>query len=76
MLSPLKVTGKFVYIRLHGSISAYRGSYSEQQLIEWASRIIEWNSQKIPVFVFFNNDEKGYAIYDAKRFNDILLKMK
>ncbi len=76
ILSPLEVTAKFVYIRLHGSISAYRGSYSEQQLIEWASRILEWNSQKLPVFIFFNNDEKGYALYDAGRLQKLLSKKR
>lgn len=66
-LSPLEITSNFTYLRLHGPKKAYRGSYSSQTLKKWKERIQEWNKQKIEVFCYFDNDEKGFAAQDAKR---------
>lgn len=71
-LSPIEVTGNFVYIRLHGPKSAYQDSYSNYQLKKWAARIQSWNQEKIKVFCYFDNDEKGYAIQDARRLKQLL----
>jgi len=73
-LSPIEVTSQFVYIRLHGPKKAYRGSYSAQALKQWMKRIEDWNGQKKAVYLFFDNDEKGDAIQDAKRLKRLLEK--
>lgn len=71
-LSAIEVTSDFVYIRLHGPKRAYQGSYSDKQLKQWAKRIKEWNKQNIKVFIYFDNDQKGYALQDAQRLKELL----
>lgn len=69
-LSPEEITSHFTYIRLHGPKKAYQGSYG-QQLKKWKSKIEEW-SLKNSVFCYFDNDEKGYAIQDARSLQEML----
>lgn len=71
-LSPIEVTAKFTYIRLHGPHLAYRGYYSKPQLKKWAQRLEEWASHGITSYCYFDNDEKGYAIQDAQKLKEIL----
>jgi uncharacterized protein YecE (DUF72 family) len=64
--SPLVVTGRFVYIRLHGPGKIkYQGSYSKVQLKTWAQRIEVWRSRGLDVYVYFDNDQLGYAAFNA-----------
>jgi len=69
-LSPEEITSDFTYIRLHGPKKAYKGSYGSK-LKDWKKKIEQW-SLKISVFCYFDNDEKGYAIQDAKKLQDML----
>lgn len=62
---PDTVTADFVYVRLHGPSGDYRGSYSHAKLKVLAARISAWLSQKKNIYVFFNNDEAGYAAANA-----------
>ncbi len=65
--SPAPVTADFVYVRLHGpGERAYTGSYSPQKLSAWARRIREWKRRRRDVYVFFDNDEAGYAALNAR----------
>ena len=64
-LSPLEVTADFVYVRLHGPGNKYQGSYSLKTLKEWATRCKEWQRQGKDVFVYFDNDQEGYAAFNA-----------
>lgn len=75
-LSPIEITAPFVYVRLHGPKSAYKGVYSIQTLKKWAKRIQEWNAQGLSVYFYFDNDEKGYAIQDATKLINILQKVE
>lgn len=68
-LSPMEVTADFIYIRLHGPGNKYQGSYSEDILASWASRIKSWQKKGKDVYVYFDNDDSGYAA-----FNGIVLK--
>jgi uncharacterized protein YecE (DUF72 family) len=44
--SPISLTADFTYVRLHGPESGkYQGSYSEQQLLQWARQIESWAKQ-------------------------------
>nr|WP_294782183.1 DUF72 domain-containing protein [uncultured Flavobacterium sp.] len=71
-LSPVKVTADFVYLRLHGPTSVkYQGSYSDETLSEWADQCLKWLETK-DVFVFFDNDEKGYAAFNALKLKELI----
>jgi len=65
--TPPLVSADFVYVRLHGPARAYAGSYSRSSLLRWAGRVSEWAAQGRDVYVFFDNDEEGRAVKDAKR---------
>jgi uncharacterized protein YecE (DUF72 family) len=61
----LDVTADFVYVRLHGDKLIYASGYSARALDEWASRIREWH-RRADVYVYFDNDVKVRAPYDAQ----------
>lgn len=70
--SPIQITADFTYIRLHGPGGKYQGSYSDQALEEWAIRIRDWESEMRAVYVYFDNDDSGYAAGDALRLKEML----
>lgn len=72
-LSPLEVTADFVYVRLHGPGNKYRGSYSEETLKEWATRSREWQQKGKDVFIYFDNDQEGYAAFNAVRLKELIV---
>jgi uncharacterized protein YecE (DUF72 family) len=62
-----RVTGDFVYLRLHGpKKQAYTGSYSEKALDGWAKKIAAWRDDGLDVFAYFDNDDSGYAALNAR----------
>jgi uncharacterized protein YecE (DUF72 family) len=71
-LSPLQVTADFCYIRLHGPGGKYQGSYSDAALEEWARKINFWSERLKSVYVYFDNDDSGYAAKDALRLKALL----
>jgi len=64
MPKSFEITSDFTYIRMHQPPSEL--GYGEQALQPWAQRLLEWSSQKLDVFVYFNNDIEGHAISDAQ----------
>ncbi len=70
--SPREVTADFVYIRLHGPGEAYQGSYGDKALQGWAGAVSAWNGQGRDVFLYFDNDQRGYAARDALRIKEML----
>src|SRR5260370_25687855 len=40
--TPLEITADFTYIRLHGPLGKYQGSYPAEALRAWATRIKTW----------------------------------
>jgi uncharacterized protein YecE (DUF72 family) len=65
-VSPLLVTADFAYVRLHGpQKKKYRGSYSAQALRKWTQHIRGWESSLKAVYVYFDNDQAGYAALNA-----------
>lgn len=60
------ITADFVYIRLHGPGAKYQGSYTLQQLKEWKDSIVIWLASGKDVYIYFDNDEKGYAPRNAQ----------
>lgn len=65
--SPVEITADFAYVRLHGPGDKYRGSYSDAALDHWASRIYDWQNRLAAVYVYFDNDQFGFAPQDAQR---------
>jgi uncharacterized protein YecE (DUF72 family) len=59
------VTADFVYVRLHGDIKIYTSGYSERALAAWARRIRAWAKDGRDVYVYFDNDVKVRAPFDA-----------
>jgi uncharacterized protein YecE (DUF72 family) len=64
-LSPLTCTADFVYIRLHGPDGPYCGNYDAQTLHGWAERLRRWYDQGKESYLFFDNDEAGFAVHNA-----------
>ncbi|HEU4922457.1 MAG TPA: DUF72 domain-containing protein [Burkholderiales bacterium] len=59
------VTSDFVYLRLHGDVKIYTSGYSERALASWARRIRNWDRDGRDVYVYFDNDVKVKAPFDA-----------
>jgi uncharacterized protein YecE (DUF72 family) len=75
------VTADFVYVRLHGDVELYKSGYTDAALDRWAERIRAWRDGRKPppaslvakaarpkrrdVYVYFDNDVKVHAPYDA-----------
>jgi len=64
--SPFTLTADFAYVRLHGpEAGKYQGRYSKAQLREWARRIEHWSAKLKAVYIYFDNDQAGYAAQNA-----------
>lgn len=66
------VTSDFGYVRLHGDQELYVSGYSETVLDRWAGLIHSWRTgeatpdgQPRDVYVYFDNDVKVHAPYNA-----------
>jgi uncharacterized protein YecE (DUF72 family) len=59
------VTSDFVYVRLHGDVKIYTSGYSSRALASWARRIRAWHADGRDVYVYFDNDVKVKAPFDA-----------
>lgn len=67
-LSPLQITSSFVYIRLHGPTeNKYQGSYSAKQLERWSNKCRQWQDEGKDVYIYFDNDQNGYAAFNAQK---------
>lgn len=78
----MDLTSDFVYCRLHGAEELYASGYDEKSLDAWADRVAAWaqgaepadteriggkaRKRKRDVFVYFDNDIKVRAPFDAK----------
>ncbi len=83
------LTANFVYCRLHGDTQLYTSGYSDRALVCWATRLKLWRkgqqpknaklvtakrkSQSHDLFVYFDNDAKVHAPFDAQT---LVRKMK
>ncbi|HXA26657.1 MAG TPA: DUF72 domain-containing protein [Acetobacteraceae bacterium] len=82
----MDLTSDFVYCRLHGSEELYASGYDDKSLDEWASRVVTWakggepadaerigakgRKRRRDVFVYFDNDAKVRAPFDAKALTE------
>ncbi len=68
----LPATADFVYIRRHGRGGSYDTCYANEELESDAKRIRKYLRQKKDVFIYFNNDARGYAPRNALELKRIL----
>lgn len=64
---PMKpiMTADFAYIRMHSGGGAAEGNYTDDSLRWWADQIRRFLAQG-DVYIYFNNDYKGFAIRNAE----------
>ena len=60
-----RCSSDFMYVRLHGDTELYASGYTDQALDRWAAKIQGWLDDGQDVYVYFDNDAKGYAPHDA-----------
>jgi uncharacterized protein YecE (DUF72 family) len=68
-------TAGFVYARLHGGEELYTSGYDARSLRGWARlvrRQAAWEGGDRDVYVYFDNDAKGYAPHDAEAMAALL----
>ncbi len=71
--SPRIVTGRRLYLRLHGHVVRYAGAYGTELLTEWAEWIQAEMGRGCEAWVFFDNtDSEAAAIEDARRLRALL----
>ena len=71
--SPIEITADWTYIRLHGPTAfKYQGSYSDAQLAMWAERIRGWSRKMKGIYVYFDNDDRAYAVKNALTLKKML----
>jgi len=44
----MDITSEFIYVRLHGSEVLYASGYGDNDLDEWAARVVAWSGGKEP----------------------------
>ena len=72
--SPCEITADFAYIRLHGpGQNKYQGSYNAARLRQWARRIEQWSATLKAIYVYFDNDQHGYAARNALALKEMVL---
>jgi uncharacterized protein YecE (DUF72 family) len=62
-----EITADFAYVRLHGSQEIYVSGYTDAELDDWAERVTRWRGEGRDVYVYFDNDAKVHAPFDAMR---------
>jgi uncharacterized protein YecE (DUF72 family) len=73
--SPIEITADWAYVRLHGPGGKYQGSYSDETMREWAKRICEWSKSLKSIYVYFDNDQAGYAAFNALTLKRLVKEM-
>lgn len=75
--SPMHLTADFTYVRLHGpGANKYQGSYSDDRLHWWARQIESWAKTQKAIYVYFDNDQAGYAPKNALTLRNMVLVRK
>jgi uncharacterized protein YecE (DUF72 family) len=60
-----ELTSDHMYVRLHGDVELYTSGYTPEALDRWAEKVRGWADVGQDVYVYFDNDAKGYAPHDA-----------
>lgn len=67
----LTLTTGWTYLRFH--YGDQDGSYSDAALDAWAGRLGKLARRGIDVYAYFNNDQYGYAVENARRLREMLV---
>jgi len=67
-----EVTSDFAYVRLHGDTELYASGYDAEALDTWAGSVRDWAEAGSDVYVYFDNDMKVRAPYDAMALSERL----
>jgi uncharacterized protein YecE (DUF72 family) len=68
----IETTADFIYIRMHGGSRLYRSNYPLAELKPWAARIKKFLKSGLDVYVYFNNDARGFAVKNALKLKELL----
>jgi len=72
---PWELTTDWTYVRFHGPAAterAYQGRYGPAGLFWMGERLSSWLTEGHDVYAYFNNDDSGYAVQDARWLRDRL----
>lgn len=67
-----ELTASFAYARLHGHEELYVSGYGPRALRSWAEKIQAWSRTGRDAYVYFDNDAKVRAPFDALALERIL----
>ncbi len=70
--SPIEVTSRLIYLRLHGPGEKYQGKYDHNTLAGWAEQFVQWSDEGREIYCYFDNDQLGYAALNAMEMQEIL----
>ena len=70
--SPLTITADFAYVRLHGPGGKYQGTYPNAAIAKWARQLKTWRKRLKSIYVYFDNDDSGFAPQDALRLKALV----
>jgi len=73
--SPLEVTADFAYVRLHGPGGKYQGCYTGATLRQWTKWIEQWSKLRA-IYMYFDNDQAGYAARNALELKRLVAKQQ
>lgn len=65
-------TARLVYVRLHGAAELYVSGYDAASLRSWAAKVRDWHAAGHDVVVYFDNDAKVRAPFDALALTELL----
>ncbi len=67
-----EATTGFAYARLHGDKELYTSGYTPTALAEWAATVRSWTDAGRDAYVYFDNDVKVRAPFDAIALDEFL----
>ena len=67
-----EATTGFAYARLHGDKELYTSGYTPSALADWAATVRSWTDAGRDAYVYFDNDVKVRAPFDAMALADLL----
>ena len=68
----MEITADFTYVRLHGPGNKYQGDYPQATLRKWAERMKVWQKTLRHVFIYFDNDQSGFAAKNALELKNLI----
>jgi uncharacterized protein YecE (DUF72 family) len=70
--APWEATASWLYVRGHGPTGRYFDRYPPSVLEDWAGRLAAWRAGGRDAYVYFDNDVKSAAPFDALALKDAM----